>query len=109
MNKAYVSELARAIHTLIASVEAHMDLESEVTEQEREWAQVCDLLGLDPKDDKLRACALALMQYLLELMTSLEAGVQHAEATALRSAAITLALGIFGRDYLESQEEETDG
>lgn len=109
MNKEYVSTLARNIHALIAAVEPHVgDLESEVAEQEREWAQVCELLGLDVRDDKLRACALAFMEYLLELLTGAEASKQTEQAVALRSAATTLAMGIFGRDYLDTKDAEVD-
>lgn len=108
MNKPYLHQLAQDIEALIASVEPHIPhgIKKEVEDQEREWAQVCDLLGLDPKDEYLKRCALVFMQYLLELLTSAEAGGQPEQAVALRGAAVTLAIGVFGQEYLAAQEEE---
>lgn len=107
MNPEYVQQLARNIHELIASVEPHVPrpMAEEVAEQESEWAQVCDLLGLDPKDEYLRRCGLVFMQYLLELLTAAEAGGEPEQAVALRGAAVTLAIGVFGQEYLAAKEE----
>ncbi len=106
MNKEYANQLARNIHALIASVEPHIpnSMEQEVEEQEREWKAVCDLLGLDITDPQVRAIGLAFMEYLLELLTAAEAGGQSEQAVALRGAATTLAIGVYGRDYLAAKK-----
>lgn len=100
--KAMVARIERIIRE---GLPEGIDLVHEVNEQRQDWIAWCENLGVPPDDPKLKLCALVIMQFLFELIAARELmDTDRAVLQTLKAVTYTLALGIFGQDYIESQD-----